>query len=828
MINATPLKVLQLFAIVALVSVLPDRLQSQDRWKLLDMNLESGFETDLEWPRPGARMFWRDSLIGYYHTFTENNIDGGLHAYYTSDGGRTWQLQSNPDPIPHYFLDPNFAHNPDGFFTKDGGKSWKKLTATYTDTNFFPDPELKYTITNSMAGTPNDFVALYKLHDAVTPGSLDSVPFGPYRLAFSRDCGASWVFVDSLKYFGKILQELSVKTKFGNFQAPANMTDTTSNGWWQLFYMPSDSIALVGTKAYGTVDGNRENHFYLGHLNLNTFAAQWFKLPFIEPLFPPPAVPLDFQYVNDTTIYIIQSEFVDVFNNPDDKKWTVWRSANSGKDWTSENTPDWVDYRSLRFVGTYHGVASNAITNDGGRTWTEWGHPFGTDPLFYAVDSTHYKLANRFSLFASSGDAGHRWWHNEAGGIPLSVSAFEGNVLVGRNYQSIIISADSGESWRDVGAEGKLPSSLSQVLAIARPDPGFDPNRIVGVATFVEYDATFHIAVIESNDGGEVWSVGQELPELIGSVGKVKLLFTGDPEAELGPITGFLYGSKGLWVSENGGVTWTLQNDQHSFEQLTMPSPEAGVAVTSSGIYTTGDGGKTWTLEDSRTAEQNTSLGTTYISGNSYVAMFSDKNVGYQNWSYEERGSDGSTWSAFDGTGATRPMNIGAYWGDSANVHTVARAGVIQHSSDAGRTFSLRNDSVETFVGLAGYVEAGQELDYLYVVAPGNEAGRYFLHRVRPLSVPFDRDPAIQSAWLTTKPVRNGEAILGMELRQPTELTIKMYDMVGRPVIQTAQYLRGTGEHQIALDVNEVVSGRYTLEITTQNGVVHVPLVVVK
>ena len=34
-------------------------------------------------------------------------------------------------------------------------------------------------------------------------------------------------------------------------------------------------------------------------------------------------------------------------------------------------------------------------------------------------------------------------------------------------------------------------------------------------------------------------------------------------------------------------------------------------------------------------------------------------------------------------------------------------------------------------------------------------------------------------------------------------------------------------DHNI-LDVNEVVSGRYTLEITTQNGVVHVPLVVVK
>ncbi len=832
MTNATPLKMLQLTAIatiVAIVTLLPNGLSAQDRWKLLDMNFESGFQTDLEWPRPGAQMFWRDSLIGYYHTYTENDIQGGLHAYFTTDGGKTWQLQDPPDPIPHYFVSPTFAWNPDGFYTSDGGASWRKLTATYTDTNYFPDPELRYTITKAMAFSPNTIVVLYQLHDADGPG-LDSIPFGPYRLAFTRNGGTSWTFVDSLKYLGKIYQELDTKTRFGILPSPPGLTGSPSPtiGWWQLFNMPSDSIAVVGTKAYGTLDGNIGTHYYVGYLNLNTFAAQWFKLGFTEPLFPPPGGPLDFQFIDDTTFYIVQSEFVDVINNPDDLRWTIWRSEDGGRVWDSIPSPPWVDYRSLRFVGTHHGVAGNAFTNDGGRSWTEWGHPFGTNPLFYAVDSTSYKLANRFSLFARSGDGGRTWTHNEAGGIPHTVSAFQGNVLVGRDYQSLLISPDSGETWRDVGVEGKLPSRLSQVIALARPDPGFDPNRIIGVGTFVDYDATFRVAVIESTDGGEVWSTGQELPELIGSTGKVKLLFAGDPESELGPVTGFLYGSKGLMVSENGGVTWTMRTDAYSFEHLAMATPELGAAITSDGIYTTTDGGRTWTKRDERTPEQNTSLGITPLTAGNFAAMFSTRQGGHRNWSYEQSESAGTTWVSFDGTGAERPMDIGAYWGDSANVHVVGRAGVIQHSDDAGHTFSLENDSVSTFVGLVGYVEAGQDLDYLYVIAPGNEAGRFLLHRRPPMSVPFETDPAIQSAWLTTNPVRGGEGVLGLELIEPTGVNIRLYDMIGRPVYEERRELYGKGQYRIQLNLNDLASGRYTIEIATEKGATRLPLVVLK
>ena len=826
MIHGMPLRFLPV-TIVAFLMFLPSTLFSQNRWKLLDVNLDSGFETDVEWPRPGAQMFWRDSLIGYYHTFTETDPGAGLNFYFTNDGGNTWTLQDSSDPIPHTFIGNQFGYSPNAYITKDGGQAWNRLTAEYTDTNYFPDQDLKYTITQSIAGTSDDIIAFYQLHDADSPTS-DSIPFGPFRFGFSRDCGESWQFVDSLKYFGSVLQELAVKTDFGLFPAPENMSDTTLIGWWQLFNMPNDSIAVVGTRAFGVVEGERENHYYVGKLNLNTLDALWFKLPIVEPVFPPPAAALDFQFVNDTIAYIVQAEFVDVFNNPDDLKWTVWRSEDGGASWEAISTPPWIDYNSLRFLGETHGVAVNAFTNDGGETWTEWRHPFGTNGLFYAIDSTHYKLANRFSLFASSDDAGHNWWHNEAGGIPLVVNAHNGRVIVGRNYQSMMISLDSGETWRDLGAEGNLPSRLSRVVAIGLPDPRFDANRVIAIGTFIDHDATFRVSVLESNDGGEVWSIGQELPELVGSIGKVHLLFVGDPESELGPPTGFLYGSNGLMVSENAGISWTMRNENHSFERLAMLNTDVGAAVTSDGIYTTADGGRTWTKQEDRAPEQTDLLGMVPAFPNDYIAMFSDRGNGNKNWTLEESEGDDQTWNQFNGTGAERPMDVGAYWGDSSNIHTVGRAGIILHSDNKGRTFVLRNDSVATFRSLAGYVEAGQDQDYLYVIAPGNEAGRYYLHRDRPVSVPFDSDPSIRSAWLTSNPVRNGEATLGVELRQPTALRVNLYDIVGRHVSTEEAGLRGIGEHRLHLDLIDLTSGRYMIELITSEGVTRVPLVIVR
>ena len=476
---------------------------AQERWKVLDLGMTSGFESELEWPRPGASMFWRTDQTGYYRTFTEAGSNE-LRNYKTTDGGSTWFIETTPDPVPHTFLTDDFAYSPDAYVTENSGDMWERMTASYNDTVFFPDTTLRWTITQSIASSPDHRVVFYQLHD-YDDVAQDSVPFGPFRLAFTHDGGENWTFVDSMEVFGSVLQIFNDTTRFGILPTPEEMTNRTTIGWWQLLSMPNDSIVIVGTRTFGKIGDEPaaplENHYYMGKLNLNTFDALWMRLPFIEGLIPPPAAPLDFQFISDDVAYALQTEFVSL-SNPNDLKYTFWRTENCGEDWQQAVVPAWVDYRSLRFVSESHALTSNAYSNDGGFTWTEWGQPFENNILFYPYDSTQYYLVNRFSLFASSTDAGRTWNHNEAGGLPQTIAASQGRVLVGRNYQSILISSDSGETWRDIGAEGLLPPRLARTVTLGFPDPGTDLNRVIGIATFVEYDATRKISIIESSNGG--------------------------------------------------------------------------------------------------------------------------------------------------------------------------------------------------------------------------------------------------------------------------------------------------------------------------------------
>lgn len=821
---------------IALVAFSFTSLTAQDRWKLLDLGLDSGFESELEWPRPGASMFWRTDLIGYYRTYTEAGSNE-LKNYKTTDGGQTWFVETTPDPLPHTFLTTDTAYSPNGFVTHNGGQTWKKITASYTDTLVFTDTTLRWTITRAIASSPNNMVVFYQLHD-YDDIVMDSVPYGPLRMAFTQDGGKSWTFVDSMDVFGSVLQVFHDSTSFGFLPTPEEMTNRTSIGWWQLLDMPNDSIVIVGTRAFGRMgdqpNSPLENHYYMGKLNLNTFDALWTKFPFDEGVAPPPAAPLDLKFIGKDIAYALQTEFVSP-TNLNDLKYTFWRTENCGEDWTECSVPGWVDYRSLRFVSDNHAVTSNAFTNDGGCTWTEWGQPFEDNILFYPVDSTNYYLVNRFSLFASSTDAGRTWAHNQAGGLPQTIAASQGTVIVGRNYQSILISADSGETWRDVGAEGLLPPRLARTVALGFPDPGIDIDRVVGVATFIEYDATFKIAVIESSNGGMEWSIGQELPELVGATGPIRMYFIGDPESELDPPTGFITSSKGLLASTNGGISWTVRNTEHQFEHLAMNNPQYGSAITATGIFITDDGGNTWTRTKERTPAESSALGIREFAFQKQKAMFSTRNGGNKVWFLQASADGGDTWQPNSGS-AELSMDVQAFWGDSSHVHVVGRGGVIQYSNN-GNDFTVENNAVPSFIGLAGYVVAGQDRDphedqsekqqYIYVVAPGNQAGRFRMYWDRPSSVPVTPGGPVTALNLAPNPVRGNTAVLEVSLAESALIRIKVYDLLGKPVQAMDLGRREAGTHREGINVQELPNGHYRVEIATPAGVFHAPLVVV-
>lgn len=816
-----------LSALLLLLTLFPAGLTAQDNWKLLDVNLDSGFDSEFEWPRPGAYMFWRTDQVGYYRTYMETGTND-LRNYKTTDGGQTWTLESRPDPVPHKLLTADSGYSMNGYVTANRGNAWRKLYINYDkekDSLFFPDSTLRYTVVQTVAASPKNIVAFYQLHNFQASVN-DSVPYGPFRLAYTNDGGTTWSFFDYMTVFGDVLQKLD-STVLGPLPAPENMT-AISNGWAELLHMPNDSVVYLMTRAYGFIDGNLENHYYLGKINVRSRAVRWVLLPFYENVVPPPAAPLEVNFISDRVAYAIQAEFVDI-NNPDDVNYTLWRSEDAGETWESTAAPPWVDYRSLRFTSETHGVASNAFTNDGGRTWTEWAHMFGRNALVYAYDSTHYFLANRFSLFASSTDAGRTWSHNESGGIPLSVLAHGGKVFVGRSYQSLMVSADSGETWRDLGADGELPERLSTIVALGFPDILFNPNRVVGIATFIEYNGAFSVKVIESNDGGNVWSVGESLPDLADAVGPVRMSFVRDPESETDAPTGFLATSEGLFVSTNGGISWARRNSTHQFEFVSMMDPQFGAAILPGGIYTTSDGGATWTQKQARSATDSFALGLRLFGApDRYRSLFSDKNARYRSWSYKISQDAGLTWSEQNGTNAAEAMDIEAFWGDSSHVHAVGRGATIQLSQDGGQTFTLEHAPEPSFKILGGLIAAGQDNDYIYMITPANQAGRYRLHKQIPVSVPVTPGGPVAGLFLTPNPTRGGATLLDLELTERADVSVRIYDLLGSQVTALDLGTREAGHHRQAIDVANLPNGHYRIEVSTPNGLLHAPMVIVR
>lgn len=819
---------LPLSTILFLLTLFPAELSAQDNWKLLDVNLNSGFDSEFEWPRPGASMFWRTDQIGYYRTYMETGSND-LRNYKTTDGGGTWMLETNPDPVPHWLLTADSGYSRSGFVTANRGGNWNKLYISYDakrDSLFFPDTTLRYTVVQAVSSSPRDIVAFYQLHN-YQAGVNDSVPYGPFRLAYTRDGGRTWSFFDYMTVFGDVLQKLD-STVFGALPSPAEMPNPISNSWAQLLHMPSDSVVYVVTRAYGLKGANLENHYYLGKINVRSRVARWIQLPFYENVFPPPAAPLDIQFISNRVAYALQAEFVDI-NNPDDVNYTFWRSEDAGETWVSFEAPPWVDYRSMRFTSETHAVASNAYTNDGGRTWTPWAHMFGRNALFYAYDSTRYFLANRFSLFASSNDAGHTWSHNESGGIPLSVVAHQGKVFVGRSYQSLMVSADSGETWRDLGAEGELPERLSTIVSLGFPDLLFNANRIVGIATFIEYNGDFSVKVIESNDGGNVWSVGESLPGLVNAVGPIRMNFVRDPESETDAPTGFIASSEGLFVSTNGGISWTQRNSTYDFEFVAMMDPQFGNAIMPSGIHATTDGGVTWTLKQARSATDSFALGLRVFGPlNNYKSLFSDKNAQYKNWSYKTSYDAGTNWSAQNGTNAAQPMDIEAFWGDSAYVHAVGRAGTIQLSKDGGASFTLEHAPEPSFTILSGLVTAGQDEKYIYMITPANQAGRYRLQKQPVLSVPVTAGGPVAGLFLIPNPTRGDGTVLDLEMSERAAVSVRIYDLLGVQVTELNLGTREAGHHRQALDIANLPSGHYRVEVSTPTSLLQAPMVIVR
>ena len=167
-------------------------------------------------------------------------------------------------------------------------------------------------------------------------------------------------------------------------------------------------------------------------------------------------------------------------------------------------------------------------------------------------------------------------WRNVPG-RPLQLYALAG----ARDARQLYRTDDGGASWQPVGpAPGQSQSPAMIVL------PGEDLADTILIAT--------PMRVQRSLDGGATWAPGGQWPEAAtGSDDPVVELLaeTGAPQRLLA-----LARSGGLWISENGGLSWHDTGARQDIRTVAL-EPYSGLRVWAAGdagAAASADGGVTW------------------------------------------------------------------------------------------------------------------------------------------------------------------------------------------------------------------------------------------
>jgi hypothetical protein len=704
-------------------------------------------------------------------------------------------------PIPFTIGANGFGTSPAGFTTTDNGITWKPLTPP------FPDTRLGWQITNTISNSENEIAIGYQARSFDTARGI-FVPIGPIRLAYTTDGGAAWTFADSLVIdtisgTGSIRYELHDTTAFGVIPTPAGMTEVFSRGWSQIESFISPTQIRVVAAVYGRIGTVYQTRFYLGTLDITTRRATWQPLPFREALPTESVLPAGVRFIDASTGYAVQSR-----NPMTTPSFLIWRTLNGGTTWDTLTAPSTIDFASFRFINGAFGASSNAITRDSGRTWTFWAHPYES-ALFYALDSTNFYVAARNALTAHSTDAGRNWERNASGGLPRSILAHRGHVVVGRNYGSLLVSSDAGLTWKDVDLEGGTPDRMAVVWALSYVDSNTaGVNSIRGVASFVEYDGRTYYAIIASSNGGATWTKGMELPQLTGAGSTIAMTFANS--VEIDPV-GFLTSSKGLLVSTDEGVTWTLR-DTIALRSLVMSSMTEGVGTTLDGIYRTSNAGTSWTKVQPLTANRNRPVGLRAFSSDIYRGLFPDRTLVSKTWDLAAS-TAAASWSVSEHSGAPRPLDGYGYWIDPQNIYVVGRGATIQSSSDGGASFTLKQDTVGAFKGTSGWIVATSDSNHYYVIGAGNVAGRWSFFETPPVGV--RESHAADGSTLEVVSSGDGSTVAIVSMKRRGDATIQIHNMLGEIVHEERLADATAGAHAVTIPTGSIGSGSYLISLVS-------------
>jgi photosystem II stability/assembly factor-like uncharacterized protein len=783
--------------------------------------------TDIEAVTP---LFFSDTLHGVLGT------KRGI-VYQTDDGGRSWQGSKAFVPVPHTRFADGSAISPGGYYRLGGADTlWRKLSVG----------------TDQAIGAAS--------FDGTTIASLypqESVT----RLAISTDRGTTWRTLDTTRSGSGGFLELSPLTRFGPIPAPAGKI-IHDYSWREIYTFPdSRTLVVRAVTRYDSAD-NFYEHDYIGRLDPTTMTARWLE--------PPDRL--------ESIRFISSSEAYGFTMNPEKFPSTrihigLWWSTDGGARWDSVGelpvSIDTKELRSLTFLSRNHGVSINAVTHDGGRSWNRWSSPFAGfqeyAPRLAVVDSAHYFIFGIYSHFARSTDAGHTWSRTLGGSFPHAAAAYRGSVVVGRDFQTLLFSADSGESWQDLAPLGRVPRELQTVWSLAWPDSVHEPERVIGIASFMPYDARQRVSFIESSDGGRSWREGARIPQFDSAIALAErakefglqditgFYYAGQPpvilrfveKSDHSGTVGFACSVSALLQSDDAGRTWRLLCDTIRFGNIAMADAMHGVAYglpsvsKPAALYRTDDGGLSWSWTKTLSTPYHYGVGLTAFDSNNYRLLTPDQNSDAEAWNIVWSEDGGRTWRDREYVGQNASWTMDAFWLDSTDLHIIDGFGDVRHSTNAGNTWHMLHPAIAKFgryrVG-AIISEANltaSDGSYYYFASARNLLGRWRI--ARRVSLPTSADDPFASASggagdpiVAPNPVPGAEATVSFELARGSTVAISICDLLGEQRVTLANRLLAAGAHAIPIDLSGLEPGAYFVRMVRSGVVSSFPFVIAR